>query len=175
MVDETDNSEYLFIIDYDSDAERKRIEYLFNNLEEGTSRSPRGLVRLADGVNHDELYEQLVAKVPEDQVSSYRLEPIETNLEPERVIVEKTINAPRDAVEPFVEYILSKRNAVLQSASHNEYEVYTKKGRADVSYRISDENGTITVSIHVSGYPPAPEFLGEFFETELADYARSQA
>ncbi len=126
--DETStDTEYLFVVDYEDDAERKRIEYLFNNWDDGEIAKPSGLVRVGQSVSHDELYQDLVAKVPEEQVQSYRLEPVETDVAPETLTVEQSIDAPADAVETFVEYIFSKRKAVLQSAPHNEYEVYTKK------------------------------------------------
>jgi hypothetical protein len=175
--DRTDDGEddtFLFIISYDEDSERKRVEYLFNNCESGEIETVEGLVRLASGVDHDDLYERIVNKVPADQVKSFRLEPVEADVERDRRTVEQTIQAPADTVESFLEYVFSKRKAVLQSAARNEYEVYTKKGRAELSYSLTEEAGKTTVTIELSGYSPAPEFLADFFETELSEYAKSQ-
>lgn len=168
---------YLFLVEYEEDAERKRVEYLFNTWEDGGIEGPSGLVRIAHGVDHDEIYEQLVTKVPEEQVSSYRLEPVEPDVSEETVIVDQEIDAPAEAIETFVEYMFSKKKAVLQSAANNEYEVYTKKGRAEVTYRIDGDadDGVTAIRIRVTGYPPAPEFLAEFFGTELTDFAESQS
>jgi hypothetical protein len=172
----TDDEEtYLYVVGYEEDAERKRVEYLFDNWDGGEIERPDGLVRIARDVDPDALYERLVTKVPVDQVSSYCLDPADPDVSEESVVVEREVEAPREAVESFVEYIFSKKKAVLQSAANDEYEVYTKKGRADVSYTLSDGEGTTTVRIRITGYPPAPEFLGEVFETELTDYAESQA
>lgn len=165
---------YLFVVSYGDDAERKRAEYLFNNWGDGDIDAPDGFVRVASGVDHDDLYEKLVGKVPAEQVDSFRLEPVEADVETQRRTVEESINAPGDTVESFVEYILSKKKAVLQSASRNEYEVYTKKGRAEISYRLAEDNGETAVNMQVEGYPPAPGFLADFFATELEDYAHSQ-
>jgi len=170
---DTENKTYLFVASYNDDAERKRVEYLFNNWEDGEVNSPDGLVRITSDVDHDRLYEKIVGKIPADQVESYELHPVEADVERVQISVEQRINAPADAVESFLEYILSKKKAVLQSSTRNEYEVYTKKGRATVSYDLT-EGETTTVTITVDGYPPAPAFLGEFFETELSDYASSQ-
>ncbi|WP_136686778.1 hypothetical protein [Halorhabdus amylolytica] len=167
------NGEFLFVVDYDSDAERKRVEYLFDNAE-GEVSTLSGLSRIAEGVDLEEMYEQLVSKVPEEQVRAYRLEPVDVTAEPERTTVTERVSAPAETVEPFVEYMLSKKKAVLQSAAHNEYEVYTKKGRADISYALEEDGGETAVEIQVEGYPPAPAFLGEYFERELSDYAKSQ-
>lgn len=173
---ETGNEDemYLYIVEYEEDAERKRAEYLFNNWKEGTVERPSGLVRVASDVDQDELYEELISKVPPEKVSMYRLDSVDADVSPETVTVEKEVNAEKDTVESFVEYMLSKKKAVLQSPAQNEYEVYTKKGRAKIKYQLSDQQGGTKVNVRISGYPPAPEFIAEFFENELAEYARSQ-
>lgn len=167
------DDEFLFVVDYGSDAERKRAEYLFDNAD-GDVASLDGLSRIVSAVDHEDLYERLVSKVPEEQVSAYRLEPVDVTTEPERETVTATVSAPPETVEPFVEYMLSKKKAVLQSSARNEYEVYTKKGRAEISYELDDSGGETTVRVRIEGYPPAPGFLAEYFETELNDYAESQ-
>lgn len=163
---------YLFIVDYDSDAERKRVEYLFNNAD-GEITNPAGLVRVARDVDYETLYTQLASKVPSDQISAYRLESADTEIELKSTTVSERVDAPPEAVESFVEYMLSKKKAVLQVPAHNEYEVYTKKGRAEVTYRLSGES-TTTVEIRIEGVPDATKFLTSFFEDELRDYADSQ-
>jgi hypothetical protein len=171
---QSDEPGFLFVVDYDDDAERKRVEYLFNNWDDGSITKPDGLVRLATDLDHDELHEELVSKVPAERVESYRLEAIDRAVDPDTAVVEKQVNADPDAVEPFVEYILSKKKAVLQSAARNEYEVYSKKGRAEVAYTLSEPDDGTAVTIRISGYSQAPTFLAEFFETELEDYSRTQ-
>lgn len=168
------NEEYLFVVAYGSDAERKRVEYLFDNAD-GEIRTLEGLSRLASGVDHEEMYEQLVSKVPEDQVQAYRLESVDVSADPETTTVSQTVSAPPETVESFVEYMLSKKKAVLQSAARNEYEVYTKKGRAEIQYDLEETAEGTDVRVRIDGYPPAPSFLAEFFETELHDYANSQS
>jgi hypothetical protein len=134
------------------------------------------VVRLASDVDHEQVYERLISKVPEEQVRAYRLEEDRAEVSPATRTVELTVPAKADAVETFVQYMLSKRKAVLQSATHNEYEMYTKKGRATTTYELDDEgNGSgTTVRLRITGYSDAPAFLAEFFETELTDYAASQ-
>jgi len=109
MSKETDKDQYLYIVDYEEDAERKRAEYLFNNWEDGSIERPSGLVRIAEGVDRDKLYERLVGKVPEKQVDIYRLQPVDTDVEQKNAIVEQRIDASVDAVETFLDYVLSKR------------------------------------------------------------------
>jgi len=175
MVDDNETERYLYTIQYDEEAERKRVEYLFNNWEDGEIKSPNGLSRMAEGTDNEELYEQLVTKIPEEQIEVYRLQPTQLEVDPDTITVEQKIAASVDAVETFIEYILSKKKAVLQSGARNEYEMYTKKGRAEVSYDIQQRKANQTnVTIKVTGIPPSPGFLADFFRTELQDYAASQ-
>jgi hypothetical protein len=175
MADEKEPERYLYTIQYEEEAERKRVEYLLNNWEEGEIKTPNGLSRIAEGVDNEELYEQLVTKIPEDQVGVYHLQPTQLEVDPDTIVVEQEIAASLDAVETFIEYVLSKKKAVLQSGARNEYEMYTKKGRAEVSYDIQrGDKSNVNVTIKVTGIPPAPGFLADFFRTELQDYAASQ-
>ena len=171
---DNDTPRYLFTVEYDEEAERKRVEYLFNNWDSGQITAPSGLVRIAEGIDREELHEQLLTKVPEEQVDVYELETTAMDIETEREVVEQEITASLDAVETFLDYVFSKKKAVLQSSSRNEYEVYTKKGRAEVSYDLQATGDTVTVRVRVNGYPPAPSFLAEFCQTELSEYAASQ-
>jgi hypothetical protein len=170
----TDDPEYLYVVDYADDAERKRVEYLFNNWSGGELTRPEGVVRLASGVDHEELYEQLISKVPEGQIRAYRLEERHAEVSPTTRTVERSVPANADAVETFVQYMLSKKKAVLQSAAHNEYEMYTKKGRATTTYDLREVDDGTTVTLTITGYSDAPSFLAEFFENELTEYAASQ-
>lgn len=174
MTNSNSGEKHLFVIEYDDDAERKRAEYLFNNWSDGEVTKPNGLIRMTEDVDHEELYERLLSKIPTENVSVYDIEPVDSDVETTTEIVEQDVDATKEAVETFLEYILSKKKAVLQSASHNEYELYTKKGRADVSYQIEEATEGVSVSVRIVGYSPAPDFLAQFFRTELADYAGSQ-
>ncbi|GAB6863148.1 hypothetical protein ACFR97_11480 [Haloplanus litoreus] len=169
-----DGPEYLYVVDYADDAERKRVEYLFNNWSEGDLSRPEGVVRLASDVDHEGLYERLVSKVPEERIRAYRLEEGRTEVSPTTRTVERTVPAKADAVQTFLEYMLSKKKAVLQSAAHNEYELYTKKGRATTTYDLDEGSDGTTVTIRITGYADASSFLADFFESELRDYAASQ-
>lgn len=100
---------YLYAVEYESGAERKRVEYLFDNWVDGTVDRPEGLVRVAEGAAHDELYKQLINKVPAERVSAYELESADTSVEPMTVRVSQTIAAPVEAIESFIQYMFSKK------------------------------------------------------------------
>jgi len=170
----SESNSHLFVVSYESDAERKRVEYLYNNWDNGEIIHPDGLIRITEGVDHDELYQQLATKVPEEQIDSYRLKDTAPEVAPESLTIHKEIQAPQESVESFISYVLSKRKAVLQSSDRNEYEVYSKKGRADVRYTLSTDASTTTVRFYIEGYPPVPSFIAEFFRNELDEFSASQ-
>ncbi len=174
MSEHDQSDQHLFIVTYEDDSERKRVEYLFNNWSDGTVEHPNGLLRLTDGVDHEQLYKKLVTKVPEEQILTYAVDEIETELEPTRLSVKQEINAPESTVKSFLEYVLSKRKAVVQDSDRNEYEVYSKKGRADLRYDLSASSEGTEVRLVIEGHQPAPSFLANFFETELTEFAESQ-
>lgn len=170
----TSDYEHLFIVSYEDETERKRVEYLFNNWDEGDISRPQGVVRVTSGVAPDELYEKLLTKVPEDRIAAYELDRTEPEVTKETRRIKREINAPKDTVESFIQYVFSKRKAVLQSSERNEYEVVTKKGRADVRYSVSSTNGTTTARIVIEGYEPTLSFLQDFFQQELNEFSASQ-
>lgn len=175
MVANQESSRYLFCVDYENEAERKRVEYLFNNWDSGQIEAPQGLVRIAEDVDREALHEQLLTKVEDDRVEVYSLEPTTMDLEKESLTVEQDIVASKDAVDGFLDYVLSKKKAVLKEPSQSTYEIYTKKGRAEVRPSMDESGNTVTVRLLIKGYPPAPSFLKEFFETELDEFATSQS
>lgn len=175
MATPEDTPRHLFCIDYENEAERKRVEYLFNNWDSGTITAPNGLVRITEGVDREALHEKLLTKVEDDRVDVFELEPTSLDFDKEHKKATQEIPASQDAVETFLDYVLSKKKAVLQEGSQDLYEIYTKKGLAEVRPTVNESDDGVSVVIHIEGYPPAPTFLKEFFESELSEYATSQA
>lgn len=160
-------SSHLVIVDYADDAERKRAEYLLDNWDGGTVRSVDGLARLLDDVEVDDLYEELVAKVPKEHIRVYELDAVEGDVSPTKTEIDARLETDIDRVEWAIESLLNKRKAVTEDAEHNVYGVYTKKGRATVEYELDAQDDEVLLHIRISGYGEAPEFLREFFEDEL--------
>ena len=168
----SDDREYLVVVDYDDERERKRAEYLLDNWDEGTVDTLDGMARTVKGVDIDELYDQLAAKVPEEELSTYEL----TRVDTEATRVQETIDETFDdidaeRVEWAMESIMKKRKAVDQgttSGGDSLWAVYTKKGRAEIQYDIR-EQGSSAVELHVvvDGFGEAPAFLREFIQEEI--------
>jgi hypothetical protein len=175
MESSDDTPRHLFRVDYEKEAERKRVEYLFNNWDSGEINAPEGLVRIAENVDREALHEKLLTKVDDEQIEVFELKSTSLDLEEQHETAEEDIDASLDAVETFVDYMLSKKKAVVQEGSQDLYEIYTKKGLAEVRPTLQETDDGVTVRIHIDGYPPAPSFLKEFFEAELSEFATSQS
>lgn len=164
-----DDRSYLVSVAYESDAERKRAEYLLDNWDDGSIESLRGLTRQAHDVEIDDLYGQLVAKVPEDHVHVFELAPVETHADTVEETLEYTVDVDPDRVEWAMESLMNKRKAIAEDATNNEYALYTKKGRAKVAYTVDPTPaGDVRLRIRIQGYGEAATFLKEFFEEELS-------
>jgi hypothetical protein len=172
MSDISDGGDYLVVVDYGDERERKRAEYLLDNWENGTVESISGMSRLVKGVDIDELYDQLAAKVPEDELSAYELTRVDTEATRVQETIDETFNeVDIDRVEWAMESIMKKRKAVDQGSTSDGKDLwaaYTKKGRAEIAYEIREEpKNTVTLQITIDGFGEAPEFLREFIEDEI--------
>ena len=168
--DSEDKKSHLVVVNYSEEAERKRAEYLFDNWDDGTVESLRGISRLVSDVEIEEMYEQLVSKVPQQQVEIFEVDKSDTEVSKKTEPFEFTFDADHDKVEWAIEAIMNKRKRVTEDAENNVYGVYTKKGRATISYTITElPNGTVQLTGEIVGFGEAPEFLHEYITDEL-DY-----
>lgn len=161
------DTEYLVVVDYEADTERKRAEYLLDNWEEGSVESVSGLTRIVSGTDIHELYDALVAKVPEDQITTHELTPVNSEASASDERLDLRTETDPERVEWAVESVLNKRKAVEDPEKDDTYAVYTKKGRATVSYNIIPRDDGTALEVRIEGYGEATEFLRDFFEEEL--------
>lgn len=172
---EDDNrQEYLVAVDYENDAERKRIEYLLSNRSDITVEKLRGLVRLVHTETFDEFYEELSAKVDDlnhlrvNELSAVDVTPEEKH---ERFTIETEVS--REKVNWAFNTIERKRDATLEDREYedeygyHQYVTTTKSGTARYSYEMTKHEGMVYVDVHIWGYGGAPETLREFIENEL--------
>jgi hypothetical protein len=173
MPERTDDGEYLVVVDYEDERERKRAEYLLDNWDDGSVESVRGMSRIVRDVDIDDLYDQLAAKVPEEALSTYKLSRIDTEATRVQETIDETFeDVDTERVEWAMESLMKKRKAVDQgSTSDGEslWAAYTKKGRAEIKYDIrQQENSTVALHVTVDGFGEAPAFLREFIEEEIS-------
>lgn len=172
MSDRTDDEGYLVVVDYEDERERKRAEYLLDNWDDGSVETVRGMSRIVRGVDIDDLYDELAAKVPEEELSTYKLSRVDTEATRVQETIDETFEGvDRERVEWAMESIMKKRKAVDQGSTSDGaslWAAYTKKGRAEIKYEIrQQEQSTVTLHITIDGFGDAPAFLREFIEEEI--------
>jgi len=165
-----DRDEYLVVVDYEEDNERKRVEYLLNNRDDITVETLRGLVRKVSVDDIDDLHEDLIKKVDDrEHLSTYQLDPVSS--EPDEITDEykTTTEVDRQRIEWAFDTIIDKRSAAIEGRPQdNQYVVNTKKGTARFTYEIhSRDGGSHDVTVDTWGYGEAPRVLREFIESEL--------
>ena len=168
MIGDNGETSYLVVVEYEDDAERKRAEYLLDNWDDGDTEPISGLSRLVSDVDIDELYQELVSKVPERQISTYELTPVNAQATQQTVRFEYTFDTDTERVEWAMEALMNKRKSVTEDEGENVYGIYTKKGRATIEYDITDlSTDEVQLTGKITGYGDAPEFLREFIKDEL--------
>lgn len=169
MKDSNDAS-YLIVIDYEDDAERKRAEYLLDNWDDGSVDSLQGLSRIATELNIQELYEDLVTKVPQDRITVQELNEVQTEAAQQKSEFDIQFDTNKEKIEWAIEAIMNKRKTIEKNQEENIYGVYTKKGRGTVKFTISDApDDQIQLTGEITGFGDAPVFLKQYILDEL-DY-----
>lgn len=175
--DDDGNSEYLIALDYQSDAERKRVEYLLNNRTGITVEKIRGLSRIIRAPDNEfqDFYEELSAKV--DGLDHLRVNELsDVDVTPDKNLERFHIetDAPRDQIEWAFETIKRKRDATIEDrdstgeTSYMQYVATTQSGTVRYSYELDSTREDITrVEVHVWGYGDAPEVFRKFIKEEL--------
>jgi len=167
IMNETNDS-YLIVVDYEDDAERKRVEYLLDNWDHGNVQSLSGLSRIVEDDNIDALYEELVTKVPENQIDIFGLSDVDTHVAKQEVRLDEKFATSRDKVEWAMEAIMNKRKTIEKDPKMNIYNVYTKKGRSTVEFSITEmPEGKVHLTGTISGYGEAPGFLKDYILDEI--------
>lgn len=167
VMNEPDDS-YLIVVDYKDDAERKRAEYLLDNWDHGTVESLSGLSRIVEDDNIDGLYEELVTKVPENQIDIFGLSDVDTQVAKRQARLDEKFTTSSDKVEWAMEAIMNKRKTIEKDPQRNIYNVYTKKGRSTVEFSITEApGGKVHLTGTIEGYGEAPEFLKDYILDEI--------
>ncbi|WP_456467812.1 hypothetical protein [Archaeoglobus sp.] len=166
---------YLLIINYGSDAERKRIDYAIERWREKLKiRKPKGAIAILDGDKEDfeTFFEDLLSRIElkggtEGKVEIYTIEEFEPDVEKrEKVLTFSIPDKGKGWVEGVIQSLMAKINASYEftSPTGKVYTAYTKKGQARVEV-ISAKDGKLIISIE--GYGKVVDFISKKIEKEM--------
>lgn len=165
--------QHLLILDYQTDAERKRIDYTIEkwSTKPGVAvTKPRGVVVLYEGDNLEEFVEDVYSRI--EAASG---PPKIYSLEESRPAIIKKVKSldfstarSKDTVENFINYLLAKQGAVFEFADgrRKTYAARTRKGHVQIMVTI-EEGKNVRCLIQVEGYGDVVDFVAGRIEDEM--------
>lgn len=165
--------QHLLILEYQTDAERKRIDYTIEKWSSKPSvllTKPRGVVVLYEGDNLDEFLEDVYSRI--DAASGppriYSLEESHTAVRKKIKRLDFSTTRSADTVENFVNYLLAKQSALFEFSDgiQKVYSARTRKGQ--VRLVVTIEAGTpVHCRITVEGYGEVVDFVAGRIDEEM--------
>jgi hypothetical protein len=170
---------YLITSKYDSDAERKRLEYVFEKWAEKLMIiKPDGIITLLDDSGKEELMNEFIkdlysrsSQVSKDSITIYRIEKTEPDIKPEQKELHLETKQKIETVEKLLSFIMARQKAVFRPESDfpflKIYEVNSKKGTVQISVTIKDKKDILDLVFTISGYGYAVDFIYNKLKEEL--------
>ncbi len=167
---------YMIVARYSDDAERKRIEYLFDKWKARVDVSkPDGIVFLIDDLGKTEFNEmskELYSRIASDNVSIYSIDTLDTEANEYERDFEVSVGGSIRSVGQLLNYAFAKYKGTLKNVSQKpperSYEVYSRKGRADVRVRLRESAGEVNMLLNIRGFDKgAVDFLHEKLSKEM--------
>jgi hypothetical protein len=165
--------QHLLILDYRTDAERKRIDYTIEKWsakEKISVTKPKGVVVLFDGDSLAEFVEDVYSRMEAgaDPPRIYSLE--ESSPEVTKNVKRLSFTTERSAeiVENFVNYLLAKQSAAFEYADGRRkvYSARTRKGHVQITVDI-EAGKQVRCQVAVEGYGDAVDFVAGRINDEM--------
>jgi hypothetical protein len=165
--------QHLLILDYGTDAERKRIDYTIEKWGAKANVSvtkPKGVVVLFEGAELDEFMEDVYSRM-ESGASPPKIYSLEENSPAIAKKVKRldfSTARTADTVENFVNYLLAKQSAAFEYADGQRkvYAARTRKGHVQIVVTI-ETHKNVRCLISVEGYGDAVDFVAGRIEEEM--------
>lgn len=165
--------QHLLILDYRTDAERKRIDYTIEKWSAKaniTVTKPKGVVVLFEGEELAEFVEDVYSRIEDGAgpVRVYSLSKSSPEIAKKARHLEYATARSVDIVENFVNYLLAKLSAAFEfSDKHRKvYAARTRKGHVRITVTI--EGGkNVRCLISVEGYGDAVDYVAGRIDDEM--------
>lgn len=165
--------QHLLIVEYQTDAERKRIDYTIEKWgakKDVSVTKPKGVVVLFDGASLGEFVEDVFSRMEagSDPPKVYSIQESSPDVEKNVKRLIFTTAKPADTVEIFIRYLLTKQNAVFEFAdgSRNVYTARSRKGQVRIAVNI-EAGKNVRCLVTVEGYGDAVDFIAGRIEDEM--------
>lgn len=163
---------YLITAKYTSDSERKRIEYALEKWRERMKIvKPEGMIAIVNDGDIKELLIELYSRTERDNVALYHIEETHFEVAEAEKEIKIKLNENRETAEKLLDFIMARQKAILKlqlsEARQKIYEVYTKKGKVEITMSLHGDNNGVDVVLRISGYGEAVDFIHGRLAEEL--------
>jgi len=168
---------YLLVLDYETDAERKRIDYTVEKWQgELKIRKPRGTTIVVEGDKKtvEKFVEDLCARLErsEEKIEMYKIEEHKPEIEKNEKKLFYESTEDEAYIKKFIDYLMTKLNASYQYKSKigKVYKMYTKKGQTNLEVSIKNKDGETVVTITLEGYGDVVDFISNKIDGEMKTF-----
>ena len=159
------------VIDYQSDAERKRIDYAIERWKDKCDvRKPKGMVLHFGGGNIDDFLDDLYSRLSlgKESVHVFSGESYSPSITEQIEHLSYTTSMDLIVVSKFLNYIVNKIGASYdgETSGVKKYTAYTKKGQVGIDISLKNQDKT-NIDIVIRGYGDAVLFISNRIEKEL--------
>ena len=165
------NMDYLIMVDYQSDAERKRIDYAIERWKDrGVLHKPKGTVIYYSGDEIDEFLDDIYSRLGNgrESVHVFAGDPYSPPITEQTRHLEYSTKMEIQIVGKFLKYIMNKLGASYEGTQGDIqcYTAYTKKGQVGIDISMTSE-GKTELLIVLRGYGEVVSFIAERIDKEL--------
>jgi hypothetical protein len=158
----------LIVVNYDKDAERKRIDYLIERWSnKGNIEKIRKMAIIIDLKNSnevDEFVKDIMSRLegnPEEKVKIYKIEEVKKIVSSKKTALNYEIMDKKEAVEGFLKYLMIKIGASYECSVNDtkKYEAYTKKGSCSISIKLKEKGNKLIITFEIEGYGESVDLI----------------
>ncbi|WP_292460405.1 hypothetical protein [Methanothermococcus sp.] len=163
----------LIVVDYDKDAERKRIDYLIERWSnKGNIEKIRKMAIIADIDNIDDFVEDIMSRLegnPEEKVRIYEIKELKKTISSKKTTLNYEITDKKEVIESFLKYLMIKLGASYECSINNtkKYEVYTKKGNCSISIKLKENNEKLIINFEIEGYGESVDLIKNRIDNDM--------
>ena len=164
--------EYLLVVDYHSDAERKRIDATIDRWKAKKDvRKEKGVVIRINDDEIEDFMQDLYARLDRgtESVRMYAAEEYRPDVEEISRTLQYETEMECETVRQFLRYILNKMNVSTEGVRDGveSYTAYTRKGQAEIGLVWGKDSGKTKITIYVSGFGDVVSFVARRIDEEL--------
>lgn len=163
--------DYLIVVDYQSDTERKRIDYAIERWKDkGVIHKPKGTVIQYSGEDIDNFLDDIYSRLSagNDKVHVFAGNAYSPAISEQIKTLEYVSKIDSETIEKFLKYIMNKLGASYEGGKDNirSYTAYTKKGQVGIDILSTKDNGA-HLKLVIRGFGDAVSFVSERIDMEL--------